>query len=180
MELRCVITERGPALKGMAPSIIQKGLDSAMNEAVSFLTTKVKDIIEAEGRMGVGSSSKGEQSGLKASIMGDVVNKGTPLITGIVGTAKPYGEVIEKGRRPGQKMPPLGVLLDWIALKMGVTGKEAKREEYLLRRSIGKKGFEGIHMFERAFTGNVSEIQRMFEKAGFSIAERLSGEGTAS
>lgn len=174
MELRCTVTANSALLKGKAPAIVQKELDSAMHETVSFLEGKVKGIIEKEGRMGVG----GSEVGLYKSVAGEVVDQGTPLIKGIIGSNKPYGVVIEKGRRPGKAMPPEGVLLQWIQLKLGLSGKPAKEAEFLIRRKIGRKGFPGIHMFERAFTQNLAKIQKIFEKAGFDISAKL-GEGTS-
>lgn len=174
MELRCEIKANSALFNGKAPAIVQKQLDSAMYSATMLLERKVKDIIEKEGRMGVG----GSEVGLYKSIAGEVVDRGTPLIKGIVGTSEPYGEVIEMGRRPGKAMPPEGVLLKWLALKLDVSGEEAKRVEFLVRRKIGRKGFPGIHMFERVFTENRAKIQKIFEKAGFDIVTKL-GEGGA-
>jgi hypothetical protein len=173
MEMLCTIRQNGALLKGKAPAVVQAGLDSAMYEATSFLEAKVKAIVEKEGRMGVG----GSKVGLYKSIAGEVEGKGTPLIKGIVFSNKSYVEVIEKGRRPGKAWPPEGVMLQWIQLKMGLSGKRGKEVEFLIRRKIGIKGFPGIRMFERAFTENRNKIQKMFENAGFDISAKLSEGG---
>lgn len=169
MELRYQVKQSGALFQGQASEIVQKRLNSTMHEAVMFLEREVKRIIEAEGRMGVG----GSEIGLFKSVAGEVLDQGSSVIKGIVGHSKSYGEVIEKGRRPGKAMPPEGVLLQWIQLKMGLSGKSARRVEFLIRRKIGRKGFPGIHMFERAYTENRGKIQKMFEKSGFEISEDL-------
>lgn len=49
-----------------------------------------------------------------------------------------YGIFIDSGRRPG-KMPPQGVLLNWMSRK----GIE-KKAEYPIRRKIGEKGIKPV------------------------------------
>ena len=120
--------------------------------------------------MGVG----GAESGLVATEFGEVIQYGTSVI-GMVGHASGYGDVIEFGRRAGKKMPPAGVLLSWIELKMGLTGKSAERVEFLIRRKIGKEGFEGAHMFEKAWNESQGDLQKIFDRAGFDIAIDLGG-----
>jgi len=169
MEFRCTVIAKGPVVMGKAPAIVSGELDSAMYEATMFLEAKVKKIIEQEGRMGVG----GSEAGLYKSVASEVIDKGTPVVKGIVFSGKPYSDVIEKGRRPGKAWPPAGVLLQWIQLKLGLSGKPAKEAEFLIRRKIGEKGFPGIHMFERAWTENLGQLQAIFERAGYRIVGRL-------
>ena len=108
-----------------------------------------------------------------SSISAQPIEKGTPIVKGIVQSQSKYGLVIEKGRRAGKARPPKGELLRWIELKMGVDAAEAKRIEFVIRRSIGKKGFPGKHMFEKTWESTFPVIQRMFEAAGFNIARTL-------
>lgn len=106
-----------------------------MYEATSFLEGEVKK------NTPIGVS--GAKGGLRSTIYEEVIEKGTPLIKGIVDTQSPYGEVIEKGRRAGKTWPPEGALLRWIEIKMGVPEEMAKRLEFVIRRKIGQKGFPG-------------------------------------
>jgi hypothetical protein len=92
---------------------------------------------------------------------------------GIVGTGSPYGDVIELGRRPGSKWPPEGVLERWIEEKIGAEGAQLKSLEFLIRRKIGRKGFPGVHMFERAFKANYRKLVDIFERAGFKITKEI-------
>jgi hypothetical protein len=167
VQLMATVTMKGSVLKGRGPAIVNKNLTSAMYEAVAFLERKVKELTP----QGVG----GAESGLRAGIQGEVLGKGTQFVTGIVFTQSKYGEVLEKGRTAGKSMPPSGVLLKWINLKLGISGEEANRVEFLVRRKIGKKGFPGAHMFERAFNKNLRQIQSIFERQGFTIAQELNG-----
>jgi hypothetical protein len=165
MKLRATITAKGPMFDRSAPEIMQRDLLTAMYSATAFLEGKVRD----NTPQGV----YGMEGGLRATIHGEVIQYGTSVM-GIVGHAREYGDVIELGRRPGQKMPPEGVLLRWVEIKTGMSGKRAKQLEFLIRRKIAREGFEGSHMFERAFTENQNQIQKIFDKAGFDIAFHLS------
>jgi len=164
-----------------APQVVQANLDQAITEATLFLDAKVK----ANTPQGV----YGAQGGLLGSIQNEVTGRGTPIVKGRIMTAHKYAEVIEKGRRPGQKMPPgaitmsdlksrrvnaQGGLVQWIMLKFGVDIKTAMKLEFVVRRSIGKKGFKGAHMFEKALTDNWPQVQSIFDRCGFKIAKELS------
>lgn len=188
MELKATVTAKGKILDGMAPEIAQKNLESAMYEAVALLERAVKQNIRKAGRVGVG----GAKGGLLSTIHGEVIEKGMPIMKGIVATQSKYGLVIEKGRSPGQKMPPADALDRWIDVKLGTISRSAKTFKsmdhalayiswkksisFLIRRKIGRKGFPGIYMFEKAWTENLPKIQRMFEKAGFNITRELNGK----
>ncbi|MCX5908471.1 MAG: hypothetical protein NTY64_15125 [Deltaproteobacteria bacterium] len=165
MQLEARIKMRGKIFDGQAPGAVSKSLGRAMNEAVLFLVGKVKE----KTPQGV----YGSEAGLYKSIQETVMGKGTPYVKGIVGTASEYGEVIEKGRRPGKAMPPPDVLISWIEKKIGVNKKEARRLEFVIRRKIGQKGFPGVHMFEKTLEENMGALERIFEAAGFTIEREL-------
>ena len=165
MELKVSVTQKGKIFEGKAPEIINSALTSAMYEATSFLEKEVKR------RTPVGVF--GAQGGLLSTIHGEVIGKGTPVVKGIVGHQSKYGDVIEKGRTAGKKWPPEGVLLRWIEVKLGVEDNVAKQLEFIIRRKIGKKGFPGVHMFERALIENWPKLQEIFDHCGFNIAREL-------
>lgn len=53
--------------------------------------------------------------------------------------AADYFRYVDKGRRPGAKMPPKEPIVKWLRVK----GKSEKLE-FVIRRSIAKKGIKGI------------------------------------
>jgi len=167
MKLQAEIKQKGPLLDGRAEGIIEKELLTAMYEATAFLEREVRE----RTPRGV----YGAQGGLSATIHGEV-SKGSSVIKGIVGIVghqSRYGDVIEKGREPGKGMPPPGVLLRWIEVKLGVDERTAKSIEFVIRRKIGKKGFEGAHMFENALDENWDRVVGVFKERGFDIARKL-------
>jgi hypothetical protein len=166
MELKVSIQTKGKIFEGKAPEIIREQLTSAMYEATSFLEREVKKRTP--------TGVYGAKGGLLATIHGEVVGKGTPLIKGIIVHGKgTYGDVIEKGRRVGKTWPPEGALLRWIEVKMGLDTVQAKRLEFIIRRKIGQKGFPGAQMFEKALDENMAKLMEIFDKAGFEITREL-------
>lgn len=166
MELKVSVTQKGKIFEGVSQFIIRDKLSQAMYEATAFLEREVKK----RTPQGVG----GAQGGLLSTIHGEVIGKGTSVIKGIVGHTSKYGDVIEKGRTAGKAWPPEGSLIRWIEVKMGFGAAEAKRIEFLIRRKIGKKGFPGAFMFERALNENWGKLQGIFDRCGFEIARELS------
>ena len=166
MNLTARIEISGPLLAGKGPAVVQKHIDRFVTSGVMMLTREVK----VRTPQGV----SGAQGGLLASIQPEVTGRGTPLVRGSVGTASRYGEVVERGRRPGRGWPPRGALVPWIQLKFGLSEREAQRIEYVVRRKIAQKGFEGAHMFEKAFTENLSRLQEMAQREGLAIVVEIS------
>ncbi len=175
MNLRLNVDTSGALFAGQAPAIIQSNLDRAITEVILLLYAKVTGYTP-QGVFGA-------QGGLLGSIRHDVLGKGTPVVHGIVQTAHKYAEVIEKGRRPGKGIASavpgdkyVSPLLPWIRVKLGLSGKDADRAAYLIGRKIKAKGFEGAHMFEKAFNENIGKIQNIFERYGLKVAQELNGE----
>jgi hypothetical protein len=166
MDLKVGINLKGAIWDGKGPELVQAGLTSAMYEATSFLEREVKK----RTPKGVG----GAQGGLISTVHGEVTGKGVPVVKGIVAHGSAYGDVVDKGRRPGKKWPPEGVLLKWIELKMGVDEVQAKRLEFVIRRKIGKKGFSGALMFEKTLDETWPRLKDIFDRGGFEITRQLS------
>ncbi|MCX5824430.1 MAG: hypothetical protein NTY86_13225 [Deltaproteobacteria bacterium] len=172
MELKATVSMKGAIFDGKAPEIIRKDLLSAMYEATRMLERKVK--------LKTPKGVFGSEAGLYKTIYGEVVQHGTAVV-GNVGHGMKYGDVIEYGRSPGKKPPPIAPLQRWIEFK-GITITDKKTGKalssrtiaFMFSRSIGKKGFPGVHMFENAFVENQGKLTEIFDRAGFDIAFHLS------
>ena len=100
-----------------------------------------------------------------------------------------YADVIDKGRRPNRKPPPLEAIVEWIKIK-GIpvrdreTGrfverskKNIERAAEAIRWSVGKKGIEGIHYFEEAITATLNEFDpKIINAALVDIEARLKAD----
>jgi hypothetical protein len=166
LELKISVQTKGKIFKPEAAQIMRQALVNVMYEAVLFLEGQIRELTP------IGVS--GVKGGLRSTIQHEVIGKGTPIVKGTVFTQSPYGEVIEKGRRAGKTWPPEGALLRWIEVKMHAPEEQAKRLEFVIRRKIGRKGFPGVHMFEKAITRGWPKLRKMFDDAGFRIAKHLS------
>lgn len=90
------------------------------------------------------------------------VRYGKPTIDfSVKGTAGQYADVIEFGRKPNSKMPPVSAIEKWIRMKplklrnrqgefIKSTESAIKSAAYNIARSIGKKGIEGINYYAEA------------------------------
>jgi hypothetical protein len=165
MELKVSITRKGGVFDGKTEEVIREELLGAMYEATMFLERKVKS--------GTPQGVYGAKGGLLSTIHGEVIDRGVGIIRGIVGHQSAYGDVIEKGRTAGKAMPPEGSLIRWIQVKLGMSETEAKGIEYVIRRKIALRGFEGAQMFQKAFEEGMPTLTNIFDKRGFNIARRL-------
>ena len=90
------------------------------------------------------------------------VRYGKPTIDfSVKGPAGQYADVIEFGRKPNSKMPPVSAIEKWIRMKplklrnrqgefIKSTESAIKSAAYNIARSIGEKGIEGINYYGEA------------------------------
>ena len=87
------------------------------------------------------------------SIARTVDFEGSPadfVITGAVWSDEPYAEVMDLGRRPGRRMPPIKALIPWVQYRLRVADEMVRSVAFLVARSIARKGIKGRHYFKRA------------------------------
>jgi hypothetical protein len=134
---------------------INLNIQGMVYELCLYLEKKVKDATP----VGV----YGAQGGLLSTIQHSV-SRGVSVIKGKVFHQSPYGDVVELGREVGKRMPPPGVLIRWLEVKWGLTTKEAEQIEFVVRRKIAIKGFEGKFMFKNAVGKNQTIIKTIIKK----------------
>ena len=165
MELAYQIKINGPIAEGKAGKIAHEQVTAFLYEATQFLETQVKQNTP-EGVFGQAGG------GLRASIHGEVVDKGTEVQKGIIAHGSIYGDPVERGRRPG-KMPPSSVLVRWVEVKFGVSGQDAKRIAFFVRKKIMSRGTKGAAMFFKALDEGWPTIVSMADQYGIKIADRM-------
>lgn len=96
-----------------------------------------------------------------------------------------YADVIEFGRRPGAKMPPVKPIEDWIRLKplklrnrqgefIKATESNIKSAAFAIAKSIGEKGIEGIYYYTEAIDDTWDEYKdKLMESYIKSVENRL-------
>ena len=112
-------------------------------------------------------------------------NKPTIDFTVSNDAAGKYADVIEFGRRPGAKMPPLKPIEDWIRLKplklrnkqgsfIKATESNIKSAAFAIAKSIGEKGIEGIYYYTEAIDDTWDEYKdKLMESYIKSVENRL-------
>jgi len=86
------------------------------------------------------------------------------------GPAAQYADIIEDGRKPGARMPPVDAIKKWITVKplrlrdlktgafVKMTPSAIDGAAFVIARSIGKKGIKGIKYFEEALTDTMADV----------------------
>jgi hypothetical protein len=76
----------------------------------------------------------------------------------------PYSPIIEDGRRPGARRPPLPVIERWAKRKLALTSEEAKRASFPIARAIAVRGIKGKHVLRDAVPALVKIVQQEVER----------------
>ncbi|MHC1726501.1 MAG: hypothetical protein AB9866_10905 [Syntrophobacteraceae bacterium] len=111
-----------------------------MRAGLRIIAARAEKVMVEKTPRGVGA-----QGGLAGSIHGEVTAYGQGWAARI-GTPLEYGQVIELGRRPGQRMPPVAPIALWAVRKLGVPQADARSVAYVIARKIAIKGFPGKFM----------------------------------
>lgn len=86
------------------------------------------------------------------------------------GEASKYADIIEDGRKPGAKMPPVVDIRRWIIVKplrlrdlktgafVKMTPSRLDSAAFVIARSISKKGIKGIKYFEEALNDVLTDV----------------------
>jgi hypothetical protein len=81
-----------------------------------------------------------------------------------------YAGVIELGRRPMRRGPPLAPILGWVQRKLGLSGAEADRAAFLIRRAIHIRGTRPWRIMEQTKNKVVvwfrDEYERILRQSG--------------
>ena len=95
-----------------------------------------------------------------------------PNLVGSVGSPQPYGIVIEKGRKPGSRMPPVAAIKFWLFRKKIVTDlSELESAAWAVAKHIAKEGFSpkgdvgptGRKMFKEGLEASEPGVKMIFD-----------------
>lgn len=143
-------------------------------------------LIEADARQHVSQDTRR----LAGSIHHTITGTGLAL-EGAVGPSLRYGVVVERGRRPGAKMPPVAALIPWVRRHRlaGVYSPSTKRRRgskvtqaqqdfrvaLNIARAIGRRGIKARPFLVPAYKRNLPEIRRRFAVFGARVLGTLRG-----
>lgn len=157
-------------------------LIDALNEFRGEYTKALTDSLQGGSTLGTGegqgyvaSGALGESIKLpaqpKVKLFGQIYRMQITML--------PYGENLDKGRKPGKGLPP-GVLEEWLT-KTNVLARLTRQDKqlkdyqrnslaYVINRSIKKKGIKGKNWIQPAFDKVTPKIAGVVEAA---IAEDI-------
>jgi hypothetical protein len=119
---------------------IGPGASAVVRDWLGEVEGAIREEIDAAGLVFTGA--------LRASFRGDVfadVVRGIEVYTGRISSDLVYAPVMEGGRRPGARQPPVDAIAPWVEAKLG-----SDVSAYAVARSIGRKGVRGRHYLRRA------------------------------
>ncbi len=145
------------------PADLGRELGIAMESSLQLLQGQVSD----RAPVNVGA--------LRDSINHQIISP-FPNLVGAVGTPLLYGVVMEHGREPGGKMPPVDAIKLWVVRKLGLSGDEATSVAWAVAKSIAKKGIEGRHYFKEGLEASEPHINTLFEGAVGRATARANGQ----
>jgi hypothetical protein len=103
----------------------------------------------------------------------------------VKGDAGRYADVIEYGRRPGAKMPPVAAIEQWIRIKplklrnrqgefIKATESAIKSAAFAIAKSIGEKGIEGINYYQDAINDTWPDYsEQLFQAYAKGVEQRF-------
>ncbi len=165
-------TNRTSILNAMEafPEIFNEEFYSFLNLVGELLVSSIVSFTP----VGTGASPTGHLS--------NSITHGEPKRTNVgwkmaVGSPAEYGEVVEHGRRPGGRMPPIHAITAWVWGKRHLfpevqTEKDAKKLAFPIARSIAKKGYstaadgqgQGWGMFEKGLKADEGRINMALDE----------------
>ena len=145
-------------------------------------------LIEADAKVNVRQDTRRLAGSINHQITGAF-----PDLVGRVGPSVKYGAVVEFGRRPGSRMPPVDALLGWVrrhfspgatAVAAGpargrawrAAGEHALRSRaFALARAIARRGIPARPFLVPAYRKNQPAIEALFAQVGVRLTAYLAG-----
>lgn len=103
----------------------------------------------------------------------------------VKGQAGNYADVIEYGRTPGAKMPPVAAIEQWIRIKplklrnrqgefIKATESAIKSAAFAIAKSIGENGIEGINYYQDAINDTWPDYsEQLFQAYAKGVEQRF-------
>ena len=148
---------------GQAPAMVQEKLEAFMHAATIYVESEIRERTPTSGHGTLRQSWTSEVTSLSDNVIG------------VVGTPLSYAIPVELGTKP--HFPPVDAIEDWVQVKFGLSGPEARSVAFAVARKIAKKGTKGAFMVKNAFEASKPELERQAQLAIAAIAEQLAAGG---
>ncbi len=132
-------------IKKLDPEQVERRARTAMDESLEYLQHEI--VTKASSNTGA----------FRASVFGEIRGRSLSEMRGIVASPLAYAVVIEYGRKPGKKMPPIGPIELWARRVLGESGLG-----FVIARAIGRRGLPAHHLFRNAAEKGGATVQRIW------------------
>ena len=132
-----------------------------MSERLAEILEKYKDTIVAQLKNRIASDGKIATGDLQKSISGIIEGNSISIY------ASEYWYVVNYGRKPGSKMPPIRPILEWMKIK-GITESTTKKTKslaWVIAKKIGDEGIPGTNFFWETINSIVPLITKDIEES---------------
>ena len=132
-----------------------------MSERLAEILEKYKDTIVAQLKNRIASDGKIATGDLQKSISGIIEGNSISIY------ASEYWYVVNYGRKPGSKMPPIRPILEWMKVK-GITESTTKKTKslaWVIAKKIGDEGIPGTNFFWETINSIVPLITKDIEES---------------
>lgn len=92
----------------------------------------------------------------------------------------PHAIVIDQGRAPGARMPPVDAIMLWVERVLGIAESddfELEEVAWAIAKSIQRRGITPRNFMEKGVRRALPQVESVFEIMGEAIAIALAGEG---
>lgn len=154
--IRTTMPEIGQLIKKLgdrAPLAIQKAATSLSMRALTIVQDAVRNAPPASSKGSGGAVNTGR---FLAAWEAAPAQQGTAfgVLIQVPNSKAPYAAVIEYGRRPGSKPPPVEPIARWAQRRLRLPYEQAKGVAFAIARSIGRRGLTGRHILTSDKTKN--------------------------
>jgi hypothetical protein len=117
---------------------------------------------------------------LAQSFASDISGSSIDDLTGRLFSDLPYAIVIDQGRTPGARMPPVEALMTWVERVLQVPGdeKEVRQVAFLVARAIGRKGIAARHFVDKGIERATPRLDGIFAAMAAAMSAALVSGGT--
>lgn len=148
------------------PTLLER-FDAEVSSALQELGALAQRMIVQATPRGISAGG----GGLAGSITSEL--RGVPARREqVVSSSMFYAPIVELGRRPGNRWPPLAPIELWVRRKLHVPADRAAEVAFLVARKIGEEGTSGAHMFEFSFRQLRPIAERRFQQLGQQLEGR--------
>jgi len=135
---------------------------------MSLALQEIAGRISDEAPVGVTGNLAQSFGASPAAVTGGIELLGQTIedLHGRVFSSLPYAIVIDQGRTPGQRMPPVDAIMLWVERVLGIAESddfELEETAWAIAKSIAKKGIEARHFVDRGLKNALPNVEGVFE-----------------